>query len=64
MSPKRVPVHATPRLPRFGAPTASERLTAMSEGRRYPFEDAINRRARELERALEVQRKVIRNEGQ
>jgi hypothetical protein len=36
----------------------------MSEGRRYSFEDAINRRARELEQALEVQREVIRTEGQ
>ena len=36
----------------------------MPEGRRYSFEDAMARRARELEEALELQRRVIRSEGQ
>jgi hypothetical protein len=36
----------------------------MGEGRRYSFDDAMNRRARELEDALEQQRQVLRSEGQ
>jgi hypothetical protein len=36
----------------------------MPEGRRYSFEDAMNRRARELEEALELQREVIEPEGE
>jgi hypothetical protein len=35
----------------------------MPEGRRYSFEDAMARRARELEEALELQRRVIQSEG-
>jgi hypothetical protein len=35
----------------------------MREGRRYSFEDAMARRARELEEALELQRQVIQTEG-
>src|SRR5262245_4834070 len=36
----------------------------MAEGRRYSFEDARNRRARELEDAFEQQREVFRSGGQ
>ena len=35
----------------------------MSEGRRYSFEDAMNRRARELEDALELPQQAVRGNG-
>src|SRR5215218_2824355 len=49
------------RFPQF---RRARRFGPMAEGRRYSFEDAMARRARELEEALELQRQVIQTEGQ